>query len=327
MITATAADAAQASQELEALMEKYKDLKIPTQNLVLIGAVTALLIAVIILGFIYIHKHYAMYTNGIISGILAELLFSYLIYGGITFGISKIGSTAAFFEAHPAASDVFQIVLSILCRCLGIFFGIKYLIRTNNRQHVEHKIGAVLAFGLSMYAASILVGQEISFAIEYVMVSATINNMGIGAAIYEIMQNGVTEEEALASIQGMIDTSWLQFLWDGMTHIFRGLVDTSAALIVYGTSLRKLDKNWLPAAFSMVIAFYIPTLLNSTTRAPMWLLIVLSVVITAASVYTVLWLIHNWMPAEEEDLKRKPVKKNHKDDDKNQKMPKIVMPD
>ncbi|MBQ1376707.1 MAG: hypothetical protein IIY77_01935 [Lachnospiraceae bacterium] len=320
---------AAADIDVDALVEKYGQMKVPALTMVMTAAVVVFLVVLIVLGFIYVSRHYVNFSNGIYAGILAELIFGYVAYGALNFAFQKIGPVDQFLKAHQQLGDCLLILVAVILECLAVFLGMKYLLRMNGKRHLETNIGHVVTFGLSTYAAAILVSQQLTYAIEYIMVSNTMNSLGMEVAVYQMLINGASEAEADATVRGMVESSWLKFLWDGFTYVLRAVVVTSSAVLVYGTERRGLDrKKWLPIAVLMIAAYYIPTLLNTVTEVHAAVLIVLTLLITAACAFIALRTVYKEMPSDWEDLKRKPVKKpKKKDSDKDKKMPKIVMPD
>ena len=320
-------DATQAAIDTEALVEKYGNLKVPQLTMIMMGVIIVALIAVIIIGFVYIHRHFPDYANAIFIGVLSELIFGYLIYGGSTFLLSKVDAVNTFMTNHETAYNAILVILSVILDSLAVILGMKYLFKYNEKRNVRTNIGAAFTFGLAMYTAAIMTGQQLTFAFEYIMYGTMMNNLGLDTAIYQMMVNGVTEKDAVDSVNALINTSWLKFLWEGCSYVLKALVKTCAAVIMYGIYKEKLERKLLYAGIGMIAAYFIPTLLNLLLKAPGALCIVLTVLITIGAVVLTAVLIHKHMPEDEEDIKRKPLKKKHYTDNSQQKMPKIVMPD
>ena len=317
--------------DTEAIIAKYGGLKIPDVTMIMMAVTVLILVAAIVFGFVFLSRHYGNFSNGIFIGIIAELAFGYLVYGLITYALTKIPGPAAYFEAHKTFYSIIQVILSIICEGLAVFLGMKYLMRLNQKRGIYSEVSAPLTMGLSMCAASVLVGQELTFAVEFIMISLSVNSIGVENAVYQMLASGTEEAVVESTIMGMVNTSWSAFFWDGISFLLKGLAEISAAVMVYGVCKERLDKKWTLGAFGVFVLYYLPSLINNAVTLPTWALVIIAMVITATVVFIAGRLIYAKMPEDWDSFKRKPVKRRRQqkkeEEEKEKKMPKIVMPD
>ena len=101
-----------------------------------------------------------------------------------------------------------------------------------------------------------------------------------------------------------------------------------AAVLIFGEMDGRLERKWMFVGLGGVMLSIVPSILVTLTPFPNWAGVLVNLLITAAVVYITIKLVKQYMPEELKSLSYSHRRNRHKkDDDKPQKMPKIVMPD
>lgn len=313
--------------EIPLITTPYTDKKIPIPTILLLVFSVLLLIAFAVVTFILIRKRTKNWGYSLIVGLAAYLVFVYALNMVVLFGVNYIPGLSTYFETHMLVYNLIMMVFAFLFETLAVLVGLKIYQSTAEKRELAPELGAPLIYGFAFYLAAILVSQQLTYSFEYVMVCASINQMGFDTAVSAMVDGGIAEEEAISSLLALTDQNPVEYLLDSFVFMAKACIQTSAIVLTYGVYNKKLEKKFLGAALGLLAAYYIPSIISFFVELPTIVMFIMTILIGAAVVFVAYRIVSKYMP---DDLRELLVIKQQsggkKGSSKQQKMPKIVMP-
>lgn len=307
---------------------EYAGTKVPAVTMIMVSFSVLLILVVGIVGIVYAVKRFKNWGPGLISGIIAQLLFCFLLYVAVMFGISKIPGGENLAVDRPLWYCVLEYCITMVMTVLGVYLGIRYAVSTGKKRAMSMNVGLPLTFGAAFLLASLMEGETLTYPIQYIMISLSVNKIGFDPAVASMVEGGVEEEQAIAALLELVNANWFAYFCECMSIICSAVVNTCAAMIFYGVYDDKLQKKWLAYAFGGFLVFWIPGLINQIVKLPTVLILILMLVITAGMIWFTRKAVSEEMPREWEALVSKaPASTHSKKKEEPPKMPKIKMPD
>lgn len=322
---------------IDPIVTEFSDLKVPVLSMVMMGLAAACILAALILGIYFLLDRTDNWGTGLLAGIAAYMVFCYLLYMGLQIGLNALPLTKDFVNDKPDQFTAMMTIFSGIFVCTAIILSLKYVNSQMSKRGQLMTIGTPLAVSVGMFTAMVLVNREMSTNIQYIFVSASVNKMGFDEAVtatVESMVNGgtYTLEEATKiatdSLHGLMTEPPISFFLNAIYYILMELLYASAAVLIFGEMDGRLERKWMFVGLGGVMLSIVPSILVTLTPFPNWAGVLVNLLITAAVVYITIKLVKQYMPEELKSLSYSHRRNRHKkDDDKPQKMPKIVMPD
>jgi len=325
-----AAGAAVSTQEALVVATEYADTKIPVITMVMVSLGILLVVAASIAGLVYVVKRFKNWGPGLISGIIAQLLFGFLLYVAILFGLTKIPAFVTWSEEHADTYTIFQYLLSMTLSLLGILLGILYAVSSGKKKMIDMNAGIPLAFGVAFLFSSLMEGQQLTYPIEFVMICISVNKMGFDPAVASLIESGLTQEEAVASILELVNANWVTYICENLAAICHAVVNTCTAVLFFGAVTERMEKKWMGFSILLNILLWIPGLLGAYADLSSPVLLEIQIVLAAVVVYFTVKQIRADMPDDWKIMTGKgtiQMESKRKKNAEPPKMPKIKMPD
>lgn len=302
---------------------------VSTLTMVLMGAVILILLGALLGGILYMNAHSGGWFIGVVAGLLCYMLFGYILYVLVLFGMGQISALTEYFNEHALQYEGVAQILHFAFELLALILGIKFLLIYNKRRGAETTMAMAVAFGIGVYAFNVIIGQMLSTSVQFITYARGINDAGIETVVKTIIEenDGVKEEDVRAFVQSVIDTNGWDYVTAALSCVLKGIVQVVCSVLAYGVFKKKLEKKYLFAVAGICALFYVPNIVSLKLNMSSWVGLILCFVIAAFSFFVMWKVIQDKMPEEKESLSAE--NKKHYRQQKNQppKMPKIKMPD
>ncbi len=331
-----AAEETTAAVTIDPIVTEFSDLKMPVMSMIMMGLAAVVTLAVLIAGIYLLFDRTDNWGMALIAGLAAYMIFCYLLYMGIQIGLNALPFTQGFVQQNPKQMTIIMTILSGILASLAVYLALKYVSSQAMKRGQSMTIGTPLGVGIGMFAAAVLTNREIMTNLQYIMMSVSINKMGFDEAVtttvQSMVENGYTLEEATKtateSLHSMMTEPSISFFLNSFYYILIGVLETMAAILVYGAMTEKLEEKWMFVGFGGLMLSIVPSILVSVTSFPSWAGVLVNCVITAAVAVITIKLAKQYMPEELHTLTYS-HRRNRRDkgDGEKKKMPHIVMPD
>lgn len=319
-----------------ALYPEYAGLTVPVINIIMEGLTLILLIGAAFAGILLLRHHVKKWLYPLVVGIAFNMVFQYIMfnqrYGLLNLGSQYLTDNVEFFQNASVLLDMVLIVLQAGFTFLTIVLGFGYWKKTAQRDNRPFSLGGAMAFGFSFYIVSLFTNEYIMAMYELLSQSQIINSYGFEEVLKDYIANGMEEElvlNYLLSLTADDPVAYVHFALEALIMIFGAFTTIAASVLFYGYRSGALEKKWILASATFCLASFVPTILVLVTgRFPAYIYIELaySILLAAASAFTVYYVSTHFMPDEWKALGyTRTMQKRDEEKEKN-KIPKIVMP-
>jgi len=324
---AQAAAAVVESSEAVNVVTEYSSTKVPVITMVMVAVSILLVIAAAIAGFIYVVKHFQNWGTGVISGVLAQLLFCFLIYVLIMFGLSKLEAWSTWSAENEDGANLVAYLISMFLNLSAVLLGVMYAVNSARRKSLPVNVGLALGFAAAFLVSSLMEGQQITYPFQYIMISMSVNDMGFDAAVASMMEGGIAEEEAIGYLLQLCRTDWVNYLCEDLSVLLSAVANACGAVLFCGLFDDRLDSKWYGYAIGGMLLFWVPGLLSGVLNISSPVLTALMLLVDAAFIYVTYKALAKEMPEDWQLMKAKGSRIVHeKKKEEPPKMPKINMP-
>ena len=340
---------------------------IPMSSIVAYAVGIVVILAVIIAGVVLLRNRVRNWVYPIFVGAIFYMVFCYVLPELVIWILTMIPATQAWalvkpledlpvYEYSQGLKYVYVGLIAVLS-FLGIWLGMKYLIRSQQKKQVFPVAGQALAFGLGVFVAMSLVGNVTAFfyhtfdsiwssytPIVYyqsIFNSNLINQNGFAdtiASYVEFMKGNMGSEELTAAELAALETYSVQMfmqyvnnsIWTILTELLaivsRGFAFAAGAVLVYGTETRQAKKTYMIGAAGYVVLYFAPYLVQQSVGVPTVVCAIYYALLTAAAVVGALLFMKHEMPGEMMSFSYSRKAEQKKAEKEKKKMPTIVMP-
>lgn len=302
--------------------------KVPTLSMIAMVLSIILAIAVPIILFLYLKRRFRLNPQPVIYGLLAYMLGAYLIPSFISMGLQAINSATGIFDAVPFAYAALVAIMVAALELASLYLGMKFMLKRS-----PLTLGIALLFAI-LFNAFPLLQQTVSTQIDYLSISATINQTGMYEIVADLIEEGTADKETiqklLDSVSSLISSDFFYYILLALDILLMIPIHMGICAILAGRINGTIPKEGGRLIFIISGVYAISTFLRymNIISSPL-IAELIYVMIGAASLYLAYRLLQAFQPDDLKRLLGKPdpsLKK--KKDDKNQKpkMPKIVMP-
>lgn len=303
------------------------DQKVPTLTIICIVLSLILCLGVPIGFFLFIRKRIRIAGQAVIFGVLGYMVASTILVQ-LTYGlILMMPGAQELLTNNAVLQNVVAMAITGLYEVLGFFLGMKLLQKTLDRRGYRMDLGCAFLFALGYTAAAVITVTS-SGLLQYLMVASSINGSGMQALAESVEE--AARADFLVAMDEFINSPSANYLLDGLSAVFQFVFRVGLAVLCYGVVSGKLKNTIMAVAVGAEALFMIPLLLVYLGIFPtLWITEACYVLIDVLLVYYCIRILKDDMKDEWEKLLEKPKddgKPNRPGGNKQQKMPKIVMP-
>jgi len=311
---------------IEPIVTEYSDVTIPISLLVIFVVMAVVLLAAVVVAFIFIKNRGTNFGQSIMFALLFYLGINYFVFNLSLYGLQMLPGVADFAKAHNRTMQLFMLFWEMLLSMVSMYLGLRYAVRQSRKRAYYIDICTALIYGLVFYTAALFVSRHLVFSIEYTIYGGYINSVGFDAAVTSMVQNGAKQDEAIATILDFARQKPIDHVFYSLNFILTGIQQTTAAVVLYGLFTDQLEKRWLLGAAAIYAGAYLGPAVSVIFKAPVFVNTLVSLAANAAAVYVVWRLLNGPMSKEMYTLTHKKVKEEKQKPDEPEKMPTIVMP-
>ena len=319
-----------------ALYPEYAGLTVPVINIIMEGLTLILLIGAAFAGILLLRHHVKKWIFPLVVGVVFNLIFQYILFnqrfGLLIIGFSYLSANVEFFQNQSVLFNMLLMVLQAGFTFLTIVLGVAYWKKFGARDGRPFTLGGAMAFGFSFYIVSLFTNDYVMSMYELLTQSQIINSYGFEEVLKDYIANGYEEEIVLNYLLSLTDDNpiaYVHFALEALIMIFGAFTTIAASVLFYGYRSGALEKKWILVSVTFCLASFVPTILVLLTgEFPAYIYIELaySILLAAASAFTVYYVSTHFMPEEWKALGyTRTMQKRDEEKEKN-KIPKIVMP-
>lgn len=357
-LMATAEGAAAATKAVQDAVENiapkittaYTDVKIPTSSIITYGVGILLVIAAVIAAIVLLRNHVKNWVYPLFAGAVFYLVFSYVLPELFTWLCTIIPGVREWAIVQPDPNVEFYtfsngyklVYLGFHCVTdfLGIFLGLKYLIRSEAKQNLHLQVGHIFSFALAGFLVMALVGDTVTrfyhaftesggVVTSYyqgVYISNMINSVGFDQVISDAVEAGQAENLAVDYLLTFVNTSMWTTLVETLVILVHGILVTAAAVFTYGWLKKSLSIDGLFAGIGAILLYWAPFFYQAVKPLNVWITGAYYLAIGALAVFGIWYVLKNHLAEDAKALQYSRKDELKKEEEKKKKMPKIVMP-
>ena len=347
LLSAQGSDAATtAATETTTLVEtEFAGSTVPVGTNILFGIGLVLMAAVAIAIIMYLRGHVKNWAYPMYAGAIFYLLFSYILIQLLSFLVSLLPAVKEYAAANnqmaPPWIQTAMYGVRILTDCAAIVLGLRYFRKSAPKRRIEPVVGHSMSFGVACYIAYVLVSGAFTGYFQFFSIASTINSNGYASVLTSLMANdsSVTQAYLETYLNSFIHPDPWRVLfatfvnkefWGAIPGIWPTVVMcvayVTASVLAYEYLNKKLNVNWLLAAFGIIALMWAPYVLSTTREIPAWASGVWYLALLAICGLVLYYLFKHDLKDELEAFSYSRAAELQKEYQQTHRLPKIVMP-
>jgi uncharacterized membrane protein YhfC len=273
--------------------------KIPLINMVTIGVLALLSVAVPIMAFQISRKRFYARWQSLFPGLACYLIVDYGINNLLILLILNIPGAADLAGQNVVVYSICQCVLSAVASGIGLYLLLKHACR------FQPSVGTILMFAAG-YATARSVLLIASNAFQTLMVAMTVNRVGLDELV---KQAGEDAESLLQAVEPLYQASPADYLAMAADVPLSFLFHAACCIVLYAVFCSKLPRQMIMAVIGLRFLYELPTYLYSAEFlvTSVYVSVLISAVIAVGTGYLAWIVAKRYLMDDMERLKQQKV--------------------